>query len=456
MVAFDSYTDALRWLLGLPNWEAAPPGERPQPDLARPSRLFERLGVAAPPYPTAIVAGTNGKGSTAAMLESILRAAGHRVGLYTQPHLHTYRERIQVGRALIPPEAFAARLARVRAASADLETTEPTLGRVTTYEAATALALLHFAEERVDAAVLEVGLGGRLDAVNAVAAPVAVLTPIGLDHMDVLGDTLAAIAAEKADIIKPGGIVVSAVQAPEALAVIARVAAARGAELRLAGAVDEAPSLPDGSVSLAVGRDGTRIVGQRDTYADLQLGLIGDHQWTNATVAVAAGEALADRGLAVPSAAVRTGLARVRWPGRLEVLAPGPPMVLVDGAHNPAGAATLAAALERYFPAPRRLLVLGVSSDRDLAGIVAALAPAVAQVYATQARHPRSASRETVGRAVRAAGLPVKTIPDVAAAIRFAQLQRGAGDLIVVAGSLYVVAEARVALGRAREVDPPL
>src|SRR5262249_22782986 len=152
-------------------WETAAPGERPRQDVARPRRLFELLGVAEPPHPVAVVAGTNGKGSTAAMLESILRAAGHRVGLYTQPHLHTYRERIQIARALVPPDAFAARLERVRAAVAALEAAAPDLGAVTTYEATTALALLHFAEEQVDAAVLEIGLGGRLDAVNAVTAP---------------------------------------------------------------------------------------------------------------------------------------------------------------------------------------------------------------------------------------------------------------------------------------------
>ncbi|HZS01720.1 MAG TPA: Mur ligase family protein [Chloroflexota bacterium] len=437
------YAAALRYLLGLPNWETAAPGQRPRQDVARPRRLFELLGVAAPRHPVAVVAGTNGKGSTAAMLESILRAAGHRVGLYTQPHLHTYRERIQVDRAPIAPEVFAARLARVRAAVDALHAEAPALGAVTTYEATTALALLHFAEEQVDAAVLEIGLGGRLDAVNAVDAPVAVITPIGLDHTEVLGDTLAAIAAEKADIIKPGAIAVCAPQAPEALAVVARTAAARAATFRLVG--DDAAR-----------REGTSILTPRATYANLRLGLIGDHQWTNAAVAVAAAEALADRGLALPAGAVAAGLARARWPGRLEVLTPGPPLVLVDGAHNPDGAAALAAALEAYFPAPRRLLVLGVSADKDLGGILAALAPVVGQVYATQAQHPRSAPREAIARAARALGLPVKTIPDVAAAIRFAQLQRRPGDLVVVAGSLYVVAEARAAFGRAPDADPPL
>ncbi len=483
MTGFADYPEALGWLLGLPNWEAAPPDTRPRPDVARPRALFARLGVAAPSYPVAVIAGTNGKGSTAAILERVLRAAGHRVGLYTQPHLHSYRERIQIDRALIAPEAFAARLARVRDAIAALAAEARELGAVTTYEAATALALLHFAEERVDVAVLEVGLGGRLDAVNALAASVAVLTPIAIDHAETLGDTLAAIAAEKADVIEPAAVAVTAPQASEALAVLARAAEARGADLRLVVDAGDGARGADGGrtlgtvgdeplpyrfsaaadtggqqralgLPLAVRREGATIVGRRATYTNLQLGLLGDHQWTNAAVAVAAAEALAERGLALPSATVAQGLARAYWPGRLEVLAPGPPMVLADGAHNPAGAAALAAALARYFPAPRRLLVLGVSSDKDVAGIVAALAPAVARVYATEALHPRAASREVVARAARAVGLAVKTIPDVAAAIRFARLQRGRGDLIVVAGSLYLVAEARVALGHARDVDP--
>jgi folylpolyglutamate synthase/dihydropteroate synthase len=527
--------------------------------VARPRRLFELLGVAEPSYPVAVIAGTNGKGSTAAMLESILRAAGHHVGLYTQPHLHTYRERIQIDRALIPPDTFAARLARVAAAVDALQVQAPDLGAVTAYEATTALALLHFAEERVDAAALEIGLGGRLDAVNAVAAPVAVITPIGLDHMETLGDTIAAIAAEKADVIKPGAIAVVAPQAPEALAVIAQTAAARAATLRLvadpspgapglshtgdpqpsagspqdwgttrnsasiagrpivsqpdlslpapppaslqnpgagrpnppppalslpaqsspdtpqdwgAGGADLAPArprppAPSSPASPSIGgpgrpsepaacREGTSIITPRATYADLRLGLRGGYQWTNAAVAVAAAEALADRGLALPPGAVADGLAATRWPGRLEIIVVGPPMVLVDGAHNPAGAAALAAALAADFPATRRLLVLGVSADKDLHGILAALAPVVTQVYATEARHPRSASRETIARAARAFGLPVKTIPDVPAAIRFAQRQRRPGDLVVVAGSLYVVAEARAALGHAPDADPPL
>jgi dihydrofolate synthase / folylpolyglutamate synthase len=505
------YAAALRYLYSLPNWETAAPGQRPRQDVARPRRLFELLGVAEPRYPVAVIAGTNGKGSTAAMLESILRAAGHHVGLYTQPHLHTYRERIQIDRALIPPQVFAARLARVRAAVDALQADAPELGAVTTYEATTALALLHFAEEQVDIAVLEIGLGGRLDAVNAIAAPVAVITPIGLDHTETLGDTLAAIAAEKADVIKPGAIAITAPQAPEALAVITHTAAARAAPLRLvappspgtqgassAGGSHPRPLPPGlgGRTGRTPGLQGPSPVGDRaepspDSPQDwgaggaepgglgmspqilpsssspprigglggpptLRLSLIGEHQRTNAAVAVAAAEALAERGLALPPAAIAAGLAGTQWPGRLELLTPGPPPVLVDGAHNPAGAAALAAALAADFPATRRLLVLGVAADKDLDGIVATLAPVVAQVYATAAQHPRSASRETVARAARAHGLPVKTIPTVAAAIRFAQLQRHPGDLVVVAGSLYVVAEARAALGHAPDADPPL
>jgi len=445
------YPAALRYLYSLPNWEAAPADGRPRQDLARPARLFALLGVAEPPYPTVIVAGTNGKGSTAAMLASILCAAGYRVGLYTQPHLHTYRERIQIDRQLITPDQFAAGLERVRAGIAALAAAAPELGPVTTYEAATALALLHFAAEGVDVAVLEVGLGGRLDATNVAPAIVSVLTPIALDHTEVLGDTVAAIAAEKAAVIKPGGIAVCAPQAPEALAVIEQTAAARGAELRL---VDDGQAAMPPGTRPAARREGDRIVGRRATYAGLRLGLVGAHQWTNATVAVAAAEALVDRGLAVPPAAVADGLARVQWPGRLEVLTAGPPPVVADGAHNPAGAAALAAALTQHFPATRRLLVLGVSADKDVDGILTALAPVVARVYATAARHPRAAPRERVARAARARGLPVQTIPDVAAAIRHAQLQRGTNDLVCVAGSLYVVAEARVAFGLAPEVDP--
>ncbi|HLI25596.1 MAG TPA: cyanophycin synthetase [Chloroflexota bacterium] len=437
------YTAALRWLLALPNWETALPDQAPRQDLARPQALFRVLDLLPPPYPVAIIAGTNGKGSTAVMLESILRQAGRRTGLYTQPHLHTYRERIQVDRAPIAPEAFAAGAARVREAIARLAQEAPALGPVTTYEATTALALWYFAERAVEVGVLEVGLGGRLDATNAVDAQVAVLTPIDLDHTRVLGDTPAAIAAEKAAVIKPGAIAISAPQRPDVAAVIAATAAARGAALRWAG---------DGAARV----EGTAIVTPRAEYRELRLGLLGDHQWLNAATAVAAAEALAERGVPVPSEAVAPGLACARWPGRLEVLAPGPPLVLADGAHNPAGAAVLAAALERHFPGTRRLLVLGVSADKDIEGIVAALAPVVDRLYATEARQPRALARARIYQVARARGVRAQSIPTVDAAIRHAQRQRGPRDLVVVAGSLYVVAEARVALGRAETPDPPL
>jgi dihydrofolate synthase/folylpolyglutamate synthase len=449
------YPAALRYLTReLPDWETAPPGAGPRQDVVRPAALFTRLGLLPPPFPTVLVAGTNGKGSTAAFLESILRAAGHCVGLYTQPHLHTYRERIQVDRQLIPEAEFAARVTRVQAAIAALAAEAPDLGAVTSYEAATALALLHFAETPVDVAVLEVGLGGRLDATNAVAAPVAVLAPIALDHTAILGDTLAAIAAEKADIVKPGAIAITAPQDPAALAVVQQVAAARGADLRL---VTDGASPPAGGANAwAARREGASIVGRRATYANLQLGLRGEHQWGNATLAVAAAEALAERGLAVSPAAVAAGLASTHWPGRLELVQAGPPPILVDGAHNPAGAATLAAALARDYPTARRLLVLGTSADKDLAGILAALAPVVDRVYATEAHHPRALPRERVLRAARALGLRGQSIPTVGAAIRHAVLQRGPDDVICIAGSLYVVAEARAALGHAAAVDPPV
>jgi dihydrofolate synthase/folylpolyglutamate synthase len=437
------YVAALRYLLTLPNWETAQPDRAPRQDLERPRALYRALGLLPPPYPVAIIAGTNGKGSTAAMLESILRQAGRRTGLYTQPHLHTYRERIQVDREPIAPEAFAAGVARVREAITQVARDAPALGPVTTYEATTALALLHFAERGIEVGVLEVGLGGRLDATNTVDAQVAVLTPIDLDHTRVLGDTPEAIAAEKAAVIKPGAIAVSAPQRPAVAAVIAATAAARGATLRVVG---------DGAARL----EGTTIVTPRARYPDLRLGLLGNHQWTNALTAVAAAEALSERGVAAPVEAIVPGLAYARWPGRLEILDPGPPPVLVDGAHNPAGAAVLAAALEHHFPGMRRLLVLGVSADKDINGIVAALASVVDRVYATEAHQPRAMPRARVLAAARAAGLRAQSIPTVSAAIRHAQRQRGPNDLIVVAGSLYVVAEARAALGCAGPSDPPL
>lgn len=440
-----NYPEALGYLAVLAdNYErGAPAPYTPEAyNLRRVRALLSELGDPQSRYPAALIAGTKGKGSTAAMAAAILRCTGLRVGLYTSPHLHTVRERITVDGAAITPDAFARGVAVVREAIAALGDRTHDLAGVTTYEAQTALALHHFATTGVDVAVLEVGLGGRLDATNVVEAAVAAITPISYDHTHLLGSTLAAIAAEKAGIVKRRRPCVSAPQPLEALAVIGRVCAEREAPLYL------------------VGESGARwvdrtIAGLHASYQVERLALVGEHQRINAVTAVTIAELLQQGPL--PGGAVAGGLASVRWPGRFEVVT-GAPTVVLDGAHNGHSAEVLGRTLREQFPDRTLVLVLGTSADKDIAAIVAPLAPLATAVVVTTARHGRAAAPDRVAAAVHA--LPSKPLleiaPTVAVALERARTLAGREGVVCVTGSLFVVAEARVALGLVAptEIDP--
>ncbi len=335
-----SYVEALKYIQGFTDFEVSqdPVQAATRFNLQRLARLCELAGTPQSRFKSLHVAGTKGKGSTAAMLDSILRAAGYRTGLFTSPHLHDFRERIRVNGALIGEQEMADAVARLQPLVDELHRRHPELGRLTTFEMITALAFVHFAERNVDFAVLETGLGGRLDATNVVEPLVAVITSISYDHTQVLGNTLEQIATEKAGIIKPGASVVCAPQEDEALAVVEATCRKRGARLAL------------------VGRDWTweganssfQVAGPLGAYAPLSIPLLGIHQLVNATTAVAAIDALRWRGIEVAPEYIREGLENVCWPGRLEVLA-RQPLVVVDGAHNADSAriSTLTAILGR-------------------------------------------------------------------------------------------------------------
>lgn len=435
---------ALAWLASFANFEQRPMDTPARFNLERVHALCAGLGRPERQFPSVQIAGTKGKGSTAAMLESIIRAAGHRTGLYTSPHLHVFRERIRVAGRCISAAALAEAVAVVRPAAERVHREHPGLGALTMFEVTTAVAFVHFARAGVQCAVLETGLGGRLDAVTVVQPVVTVMTAISFDHMAFLGNTLAAIATEKAGIIKPGVPLVCAAQHPEALAVIKRVCGERGAPLWLLGR----------EVAWQPQRVGRRwrvaVRTPRRAHAGLPVPLAGRHQCENAALAVAAADLLDAQGLRVPRYAVRQGLARTRWPGRLEVLQRRPWLV-VDGAHNVDSAATLAAALRESFAARRRVFVLGTSRDKDLAGIVRALAPVASHVVATRAAHPRAVAAAEVATAAAAAGLPTSIAHDVPEALVVARQLVRARDLICATGSLFVVAEVRAALGLAAE-----
>jgi dihydrofolate synthase/folylpolyglutamate synthase len=375
--------------------------------LARLGRPERRIGAVVH------VGGTNGKGSTAAFVASALAAAGLRVGVYSSPHLATLRERVMLAGAMVSEAALVAAAEQVAAAGGD---------QLTFFEQITAMALVAMAGAGLDASVLEVGLGGRLDATNAVAAPVAVVTGVALDHQDMLGPTLEAIAGEKAGIFKAGQhVVIGASGEPAAVPLLRAAAVAAGAA---------AITVVDDAAIAAV---------------PAALGLAGTHQRANAAAALAALDALAAAGLVrIPDEARRTGLAAARHPGRLETVATAPRVVL-DGAHNPHGARALAAAIAT-MPERPRVLVLAVSADKDVAGLVDALAGAVDAVVATRYGQPRALEPSALAAVVAARGVAVEAAADVPAALARARDRAGAGGVVVVAGSLFAVGEARVHL----------
>lgn len=424
--------EAAAWLFSFTDSEAKLPRTPQEFNLPRAEALLGQLGDPQRRYPSVVIAGTKGKGSTAAMTEAILRAAGLRVGLYTSPHLHTLRERVQVDREPIAPESVAEQVEQMRPAVARMN---PSLGPLSTYEVTTALALRYFAAQQVDAAVLEVGLGGRYDAVNAVTPLVSAISSISYDHMEALGHTLDAIAYQKAGIIKPGVPVVTVPQEQSAAQTIARVAAEQAAPLFVAE--------PEGLRDTASGR----LLPYPAPVQAATVGLRGQFQLENARLASGIARLLIEQGLPVTERAVAEGLASVRWPGRLETLRERP-LIIADGAHNGDSAQRLMDALRQLFQYRRLILILAVSADKDLAAIAAALAPAAHTLFLTRTTHPRAASIEQLVAGVGpfAAG-ELRTANDVAEAITLALESAGPDDLICVTGSLFAVAAAREACG---------
>lgn len=431
------YHTAIQYLQALTDFEKSPAilYDAAKYDLRRLRDLLGRLGQPHLAAPTVHIAGTKGKGSTAALIAAVLQEAGYRVGLNTSPHLHSFRERITVNGQLISPEEFAA---AVETALPHIEAinAQPLYGRISWFEAVTVAAFLHFARQKVDLQVLETGLGGRLDATNVVPQPlVSVITSISLDHTQILGDTIAKIAREKAGIIKPGRPVVSSPQAPEALAVLEEVARARQARLLAAGRDirwrKDAAS-PDGQAFT--------ITGRRGSYR-LETPLLGDHQIENGAAAVGALELLQEQGLAVTPEAIARGFLHVHWPGRLQILGQRPWLV-ADGAHNVDSARRLVEALRDYFAFDRAILVAGVSVDKDLAGMASQFAGLFSQAIATRSHHRRGAEPAELAALFKRAGMAAETAPTVEAALTAARAHAGAGDLICATGSLFVVAEA--------------
>lgn len=403
-------------------WQAHAPG------LERIRTLLHALGDPQKELKFVHVAGTNGKGSVCAYLASVLRCAGYRVGLCTSPFLEDFRERIQVDGELIPPETLGELTELARPAAEAME------DHPTEFELITAVAMLYFRRCRCDIVVLEVGLGGALDASNVIDVPeAAVITAMGMDHAAILGPTLGDIAAAKAGIIKPGGAVVSFGGCPEADAVIRERCREQGAQLT---EVDFSRLRVVGT-----GLDGTDL--EFAPYGALHVPLVGLYQAKNAAVAVTTVEVLEKRGWEISRRALEQGLASVCWPGRLEVVRRAGPVILRDGAHNAHGMAATVESLRALFPGKKLTILMGVMADKDVEDMLKLLAPIAGQVFTVRPESPRAMPAEELAALVNRYGVPAVPCAGVAAGLQAAAEAAGADGAVCALGSLYLVGEVR-------------
>jgi len=433
-----NYDEAVAHLSRFINYELTPGGSAAAPawDLDGFRLFLADLGSPERRFPSILVAGTKGKGSVATLVAGALRAAGWRVGLYTSPHLVSPRERIAVDRALISREDFAARIAEIAPSLEARPGVAPCYR--TWFEIVTAAAFVHFRASRVDIAVLEVGLGGRLDATNVVEPLVSVITSISLDHTHTLGATLGAIAVEKAGILRTGVPAVTAPQRREAHRAIAAEARRRGTRLY-------EPVRDFSWEEREVGRGGSTFDyrGAR-ALESIHVALPGAFQVQNAAVAIKAIELLGESGFPVGDDAVRAAFATARWAGRFEEIAGAPP-VLLDGAHNPYSIEELLASVERIYPGRRIVALFAASRDKDQRGMLAALHARAAHVVLTEAPNTRNApvgALLAVAHGISASP-PREAIPSPADALARAREVAGRDDLILVTGSLYLVGVVR-------------
>lgn len=444
------YQQAIDYLYSFPDSEAKLPRTPAEFNLPQTAALLSAFGEPQRALRCVVVAGTKGKGSTATLIEAIARAAGLRTGLWTSPHLHSWRERIQVERQRISQAEFIAAMQALPARLAGFD--RQAHGDPTIFQLGFALALRHFADKQVDLAILEVGLGGRFDSANVVTPLVSVITSISYDHMGILGHTLSAIAAEKAGILKPGIPGITVDQYPEAMQVVANTAARVGAPLYI---VAERQPAADDSWSVVGGQPA--VV---DPYAIYRgphdTALQGRFQRENARLATGAALLLREAGLPITDAAIGQGLATASWPGRMELL-PGAPTIVLDGAHNGDSARKLAESLAEAYPGQPVVYVLGVTQGHSAEHILSELVPRAHALVLTRATHPRSITDldalAELARPLLAPGAALASEPNVPAALERARELAGADALVCVSGSLFVVALAREALGIAEVKD---
>jgi dihydrofolate synthase / folylpolyglutamate synthase len=436
------YREALAWIHGIGRFGM-------KPGLERINTLLERLGNPHHRLKFLHIGGTNGKGSTAAFAASILQAAGCRVALYTSPYLLSFTNRMALNGRDISPAELVELVKQVRPLVEQISA-DPQLGQMTEFEVVTTLALAFFARRQPDLVVFEVGLGGRLDATNVVTPLAGIITNVSLEHTDVLGDTVQAIAREKAGIIKPGVPLITATADADVLAVLEERCRELAAPLYRVLPPDEADRICDNTAAYSRERitgDGQYLSyrGFERTLTDLFIPLRGGYQAANAATALAAVELLSRQGFEVDEASLRRGLAETRWPGRLEVLS-REPLLIMDGAHNPAAVELLAGAIPEYFRYRRLILVLGVMADKDIQAIMGSITPLADEVVLTRPSLPRAAEPKHLAEYIRE--IPcftgrVHVEDDLGRALELALSLASPADAVLVTGSLYTVSDAR-------------
>jgi dihydrofolate synthase/folylpolyglutamate synthase len=407
-------------------------------------------------FPSVLIAGTNGKGSTAATLASTLKASGLKTGLYTSPHLVRINERIRINGKEISDESFAELQGKIDRVAEMLVEKGELPWHPSFFEMMTAIAFEYFARERVDLAVLEVGMGGRLDATNVVEPRVSVITDISLDHQKFLGNTVGEIAREKVGIIRPGGAVVTLPQQPEANDVIGNTILELGA--RGLNAVSYVPPVSPGSAEYLI--PGTGQDNPRDIYRYplqvmgeeilVETGLVGRHQLRNVALAIAAAVELNSQGFSgITAKSIESGIRETRWPGRFQVIRarPGWPEMVIDVAHNPAGAWALRSSLsDRYEDRPL-IFVFGAMRDKAISEMTEILFPLAERVIATRPENPRAASPEEIQQAAVRSGVEVEAVEDVAVALERARELANSETVVVIAGSIYLAGEVMCGMG---------
>jgi dihydrofolate synthase / folylpolyglutamate synthase len=434
-------------------------------DLAHMRVLLEAMDHPERSFPSVLIAGTNGKGSTAATLASVLRASGLKTGLYTSPHLIRINERIRINGEQISDDDFAALHAEVDRVAEKLVTQGRLPWHPSFFEMMTAIAFAYFARERLQIAVLEVGMGGRLDATNVVEPLVSVITDISLDHQKFLGNTVSEIAREKVGIIRPSGVVVTLPQQPEANDVIGNTIL--DLDARGVNAVQYVPPVSPASTQYLVPSTQKKPFTTEDTENTgrllqryplqimgkeilVETRLVGRHQLRNVALGVATAEELNKQGFTgVTPQSIERGIRETHWPGRFQVLPAraGWPEMVLDVAHNPAGAWALRSALsERYEDRPLTF-VFGAMRDKAISEMAEILFPLAERVIATRPENPRAASPEEIEEAGKRTGVEIELVPEVEAAIQYAREVAGPDRLIVVTGSIYLVGEAMHLLG---------